>query len=89
LTVGENSRIFHAFIYGCYFQIKKLRSPLSQPAQETSIHGVGVSIAFEKIVLAVLESKEVSLNGQKKIFVSYRKSDASIDGIDMLHVYCK
>ncbi|XP_048732268.2 eIF-2-alpha kinase GCN2-like [Ostrea edulis] len=40
--------------------IKKFRSPLSQPAQETAIHGVGVSIAFEKIVLAVLESKELN-----------------------------
>lgn len=47
---------------GCLFclQIEKFCSPLAHPTTESSIHGVGVSIAFEKIVLAMLEHKEVS-----------------------------
>ncbi|XP_061166164.1 eIF-2-alpha kinase GCN2-like [Saccostrea echinata] len=40
--------------------IKQFYSPLSQPVSETSVHGVGVSIAFEKIVIAVLESREMN-----------------------------
>lgn len=46
---------------GCYDKlIEKFRSPLAHPTTESSIHGVGVSIAFEKIVLAMLEHKELN-----------------------------
>lgn len=55
-------RRFSAMVFWILFclQIEKFRSPLAHPTTESSIHGVGVSIAFEKIVLAMLEHKEVS-----------------------------